>query len=132
MRHILFFCLFFVACSIGCGGKGFPVSGKVTLADGKPVIRGQVTLISDSFTAGGDIIADGSYNISIPGGVPAGTYKVTVRASGDSPSSANTDVADVKPVKPLVDPKYNNPETSGLTCEVTKATVFDIKVEAPK
>jgi hypothetical protein len=130
MRNIfLFLCLFCVAACIGCGSKGFSVSGTVTLSDGKPVARGQVMLTSGTFTAGGETIADGTYIIR---DVPAGTYKVSVRASGESESNPNVDVEDAKPVKPVVDMKYNNPETSGLTCEVKSATTFDIVVEPPK
>ncbi|MDR0869238.1 MAG: carboxypeptidase-like regulatory domain-containing protein [Planctomycetaceae bacterium] len=130
MRNILFLCLFFVATCLGCGGKGFNVSGKVTFPDGKPVPRGQVTLFSDTFTAGSGIGADGTYRINMP--VPAGTYKVTVRATEDSPSDTKVAPEDVKPPKPLVDVKYNSPEKSGLTVDVKGATTFDITVEPPK
>jgi len=104
------------------------VSGKVTYPDGKPVPRGQVTFNSGSFTAGGHILDDGTYNIGMR--VPAGTYQVTVIALGESP--IGVDPEDAKPAKPLVDAKYNNPATSGLECVVSGTTVFNIEVEAPK
>ena len=130
MRPILFFGLFLIVCCIGCGGKGgFSVGGKVEFPDGKPLTRGQVTLTSGSFTGGGAIIADGTYNVNVR--VPAGTYKVSVIASGESPSDSSVDVGDAKPAPSLVDPKFNNPETSELVCEVKGATVFNIKVTAP-
>jgi hypothetical protein len=130
MRPIVLFGLFLIACCVGCGGKGFNVGGKVMFADGTPLTRGQVTFMSGTFTSGGAIAADGTYSVNVR--VPAGTYKVSVIASGDSQSDPTVDVADVKPAKPLVDPKFNNPETSELVCEVKGPTGFDIKVEPPK
>lgn len=56
--------------------------------------------------------------------VPPGTYQVTVSASLDTDSNAI-------PVD-LVDPKFNDPGTSGLTCEVKENTIFDITVTKPK
>jgi len=131
MRNILFLGVSLVVCVLGCsGGGGFPVSGKVTFQDGTPVPRGQVTFISNTFSAGGNITADGAYTVTVK--LPAGTYRVTVLASGDSPSSAMVDVQDRKPIKPLVDMKFNNPDTSGLVCEVKGKTTFPITVEPPK
>ena len=92
--------------------------------------RGQVTFISDTFSAGGNIAADGTYTVTVK--LPAGTYRVTVLASGDSPSSAMVDVQDRKPIKPLVDKKFNNPDTSELVCEVKGKTIFPITVVPPK
>jgi len=101
----------------------------VTFQDGAPVPRGQVTFISNTFSAGGTIAADGSYSVTVK--VPAGTYGVTVVASGDSPSSL-VHVENVKPIKPLVDKKFNSPDTSGLVCEVKGKTTFPITVTPPK
>ena len=130
MRSILFLNLLFVACCIGCGGKDFSVGGKVTFPDGTPLSRGQVTFMTASYTAGGNVAADGTYRINMR--VPAGTYKVTVRASGDSPSDPRVSIADAVLPPPLVDLKFGNPETSGLVCEVKGATTFNITVEAPE
>jgi len=131
MRFISFFALFLVVCCLGCGGgKGFSVSGKVTFSDGTPVPSGQVTFSSSNVTAGGGILPDGTYTVSTS--VPAGTYKVTVMALENTMSDPNVSVEDAKPAKSLVDPKYNNPETSGLVCEVKGKTSFPITVEAPK
>ena len=137
MRPILFFGLFLLVCCIGCPGggtvgkgKGFGVSGKVTFADGKPLSSGQITLESRSFTGNGSILPDGTYNIS--GRVPAGTYKVAVKAGDAEPLGTSFDKADTKSAKPQIDPKFNNAETSGLVCEVSGPTEFDVKVEPPK
>jgi hypothetical protein len=117
MRNILIFCLLSLVCTLGCGKQGFNVSGKVTFPDGKPVSGGQVTLTSGRISFSGDLIGEGTYTINAQ--VPAGTYKVTVQSSGD-------------PGKPQVDPKYSNPATSELVCEVKGPTMFDIKVEPQK
>ena len=130
MRNILFLNLFLVTCCLGCGGKDFSVGGTVTFPDGKPLSRGQVTFISDRFTAGGAVIGDGTYNINVR--VPAGTYKVTVRASGDSLADPNVNTEDAIAPTPLVDTKFGSPDTSGLVCEVKGPTMFNITVEAPK
>ena len=129
MRSILFFGLFLVVCCAGCGESGFTVGGKVTFPDGSPLTRGEVTLNSSLFTAGGPIAADGTYTINAR--VPAGTYQVTVRASADRPSSASMDVENAPPVQSLVHPKYNSAETSGLTVEVKAKTTHNIEVTAP-
>ena len=130
MRPILFFGLFLIVCCIGCGSKqGFSVGGKVSLPDGKPLTRGQVTFTSASFTGGGAIIADGSYSLNVR--VPAGTYKVSVVAYAESMTDPKADIADAKPAQSLVDRKFNNPETSELVCEVKGATVFNIPVTPP-
>jgi len=119
MRNILIFSLLSLVCMLGCGGLGsgggYNVGGKVTFPGGKPLTRGQVTFTSGYFTGTGDVFGEsGTYSISGP--VPAGKYKVAVQASDNS----------------LIDPKYNDPETSGLVCEVKGPTGFDIQVEPPK
>jgi len=129
MRIVSLLCVFVLACCVGCGQSGFTVSGNVAFPDGNPVPRGQVTIHSSTFTAGGHISADGSYAINVP--VPAGIYRVTVVASGDQPAST-LDIVDVRPVPPLVATRYGSTETSELTVEVTGRTTFDITVTAPQ
>lgn len=118
MRNILFLILLFLVGTLGCGGAGFGgghnVGGKVTFPDGKPLTKGQVTFTSRYFTGSGDVFGEGG-TYSISGQVPEGTYKVAVLASDKS----------------LIDPKYNDPETSGLVCEVKGPTGFNIEVKPP-
>ena len=130
MRIISFLCFFALVCCVGCGQSGFTVGGKVEFPDGSPVPRGQVTINSSTFTAGGPIAADGTYTINAR--VPAGTYQITVRATGDSPSEASVDIADVKPAPLLVDAKFGSAETSELTVEVKGKTTHNITVTAPQ
>ncbi|MDR3197753.1 MAG: carboxypeptidase-like regulatory domain-containing protein [Planctomycetaceae bacterium] len=120
---------FIVLCLLvfcGCG-QGKRVGGTVKYDDGAPVTNGMVTFIKMPHQWIGTINKDGSYEMYElkPGdGVPPGTYQVTVSASSDV--GPNT-----TPVY-LVDPKFNNPETSGLTCNVKENTIFDITVTRPK
>ena len=130
MRNILIFSLLSLACTLGCGKQGFNVGGKVTFSDGKPLTQGQVMFTSGFFTAGGGIISDGSYSMSVR--IPAGTYKVSVVAVGEPIAAPSGNLEDMKPGKPLVDPKFSNPETSGFVCEVKGPTGFNITVEPPK
>ena len=132
MRNILLLSLFtLLACTLGCGGDGYTVGGKVTFPDGTAVPRGQVTFYSATFTGGGAIAADGLYTINTR--VPAGTYQVTVRASGESPSDPTADITEARPAPPpLVDPKFGNPETSELVFEVKRAATFNIEVTPPQ
>lgn len=128
MRNILIFSLFLAVCGLGCGGigggsAGFNVGGKVTYADGKPVPGGDVTFTSGRRTFTGSIIGEGSYSMNER--VPSGTYKVAVNIRNESLDAP-------KDEGPLVDPKYTDPETSGLVCEVKGPTDFPIKVERPK
>jgi hypothetical protein len=130
MRSILFFGLLLVVCCVGCAQQGFTVGGKVTFEDGTAVPRGEVTLVSSTFTAGGQIAADGTYNINAR--VPAGTYQIAVRAMGDQPATTSVEIADKPMAKPLVDLKYGSAETSKLSVEVKGKTIHNITVEAPK
>jgi len=128
MRNPLFLFILLVFC-VGCG-DGYVVSGKVTFPDGTPLPRGQVTFFSSTFTGGGNVGSDGSYKVTV--GVPAGTYKVTVIALGESSPDPNVPIHETKPVPSLVDTKFNSPDTSGLVCEVKGKTAYNIPVEAPK
>ena len=138
MRKIHFFLLltslFFLA---GCGGGGVkpvPVTGKVTL-DGKDIssfpnfMKGSVTFLSEKGSpAYGDIQPDGSFQMKTDNkpGVPAGSYKVTVRIISTEvpPSRFN----DAEPVL-LSAKKYNNEETSGLTREVPSGGIKNMMLD---
>jgi hypothetical protein len=109
--------------ALGCGRRLYPVRGKVTYPDGRPVTEGLVVFESEGaekpVMARGDIQADGSYQLSTfkPGdGVPAGTYHVLVAPKFD----ANAVDKPAKP--PPFDPRYADFKTSGLKVEVTAGT----------
>jgi len=100
----------------GCGERLYPVSGKVTLEDGKPLTKGLVIFEAlegeKKVTARGDIQADGTYRLSTrrPGdGVPPGKYHVLI--------SPRIDVDNPEPLP--FDGRYTGFKTSGLNFEVT-------------
>ncbi|MDR2441270.1 MAG: hypothetical protein LBE12_18060, partial [Planctomycetaceae bacterium] len=64
------------------------------------------------------------YELKSGDGVRPGTYQVTVSATTGGGSNG-------EPLVYLVDPKFANPATSGLTCEVKGNTVFNITVTKP-
>jgi hypothetical protein len=90
----LAFCGLFIllGCSGDPRGKYYPVEGKITLADGKPVPPGSVSFLpiqtdpnAPVFPASMGPIKDGSYTLSTKGkpGAPAGKYRVVLSSSGD-------------------------------------------------
>lgn len=131
---------------IGCSNQ-VRVSGKVTFDDGSPVTAGKVIFENDAFfQAVGQIKPDGTYRLGsydLADGVPRGNYKVYItgavsaeersvstRAQTGEKSMGKSSVS--MPVfTKLIHSKYEKPETSGLTCDVKKSTIYDIKVERP-
>ncbi|MDR2441690.1 MAG: carboxypeptidase-like regulatory domain-containing protein [Planctomycetaceae bacterium] len=132
MNTILrFLMLFVLVLSIGCS-KGNSVTGKVTLSDGTPLTRGEVTFSTPTFVAAGMIQSDGIYSIranNMKEGIPTGTYSVTVKAYEDIQENPDGAMENLKPAKSLIDTKYTSPATSGLTCEVNGSITFNISVE---
>ncbi|MDR0336274.1 MAG: carboxypeptidase-like regulatory domain-containing protein [Planctomycetaceae bacterium] len=125
MKNYFILFIFVFPLIFGCGHP--KVTGTVKFDDGTPLTSGGVTFINLPYQAGGTIKSNGSYEIfeSKPGdGVRPGTYRVTVSATTGGGS-------DGMPLVHLVDPKFENSSTSGLTCEVKGNTVFDIIVTKP-
>ena len=95
---------------------------------------------SATTVASGYIQKDGTYSM-IAGeqkGMPPGTYKVcigglSVPTMTSIPSADGKGPSKVKFTKPeaLIDSKFYNSNTSGLTCEVKGRTKYDITVEPP-
>ena len=130
---LLFLCVVLVA-TIGCGNKQ-SLRGTVTFSDdGSPVPTGTVYFSTPTFEATGQIKQDGTYAVSSTGkedGIPKGqTYTVTVVGVEDEEitQDANGNVTSRKRT-PLIDPKYNRKETSGLTFTSDGASKFDIKLD---
>ena len=115
---------------VGCGGH-VGLEGKVTYSDdGSPLTVGTVVFKKGSRISQGDLRADGTYTIGSladEDGLPPGEYlvyvygaeKILVPASGSGPAVT----------EPLIDPKYFNVETSGLSIEVKRKTQFDFQVD---
>lgn len=113
--------LMFTMSALGCGDstpKVVPVRGKVTL-NGQPLSTGRVmTLPTMGRGAGGEINADGTFELTTPDfgkGAAPGVHKVAVQAY-DNAGVANLETA---AGKSLVPERYGNPATSGLMINVT-------------
>jgi hypothetical protein len=114
--------------ALGCGGGDrAEVSGKVTRADGSPLVGARVIARSDATgkSANGVTDYDGHYVLSMvePGdGVPAGDYKASIiefRGTGDNMRPASISL------------KYGNPDESGLAFAISggEEKVFDVVVD---
>jgi len=132
MLRISSFCsLIFLVLIVGCSGNNVPLRGTVTFSDdGSPVPTGMVAFTKDGQTARGDIRPDGTFVVGFEretDGLPPGLYQVTVFAENfieEPPDSGNWRT------EQLIDTKYNNASTSGMTLDVTPTTrVFDFEVD---
>jgi len=129
----------------GCSGK-VPLRGTVTFDDGEPVTHGAVFFQSETLSAHGVIQSDGTYIVGTDkttDGIPRGTYQVFLAGTEhveyrqtrtgviDSVTGENIDHRFRDEIRtPIVDPKYANPTTSGLTFNTDGRTkTFDIVVE---
>lgn len=105
------------------------VKGTVTL-DGKPLPYGTVTFESKGLrSATGKIVNGEITNVTTyePGdGAPVATHRVVVTANAEpgpavvaNPGDQKAPKGDYMSGKSLIPAAYNNPDTSGLTAEVT-------------
>ena len=136
----------------GCAEKA-KVSGTVTFPDGSTLEKGTVVFESNSVRVSGSI-KDGYYSLGEmkPGdGVPFGTYKGFITDAWKVVRPENTPAAPAPPPRqrgqpppgprgsiipptPLIDPKFDSAETSGMTLEVKSRSsiVYNIDVTAPE
>ena len=118
---------------MGCS-KNRRLSGTVTFDDGEPAPNGTVIFQTGTFMARGEIKSDGSYRMSSEGtndGLPPGEYKVGVQGIFGMPPSTSPGQMPL-PIL-LCDPKYGDPETSGLTCKVpAPGNTYNIVLERRK
>ena len=124
----------------GCsgGGDGLPreaVSGVVTL-DGKPLARGMIQFRpADSGAApgpsvgGGSVVEDGRFSIPRESGLVPGSYKVSINASSDDPSTPTKGrvVRKAGLAKELIPPKYNS--NTELAVDVKEGNARDLKFD---
>ena len=117
------------ALCCGCSNK-VPLRGKVTFVDdGSPLTRGTVCFVTGQFVARGYLSDDGTYRVSSTGrndGLPKGKYKVflvgTELVSADGSGNST--------YTPLIDSRYDSPDTSDIEFEVDGAVRrFDFSVE---
>jgi len=124
-------CLFGATAVFGCG-KGFVgLGGQVTYSDnGEPLECGTVSLTNGSIQARGEIGKDGKYVIGslvARDGLPPGPYRVCVANAVKKLWDPNDDFL----TEPLIDVKFTDPNTSGLTLNVDASTKnkFDFQVD---
>ncbi|MDR0871634.1 MAG: hypothetical protein LBN39_12665 [Planctomycetaceae bacterium] len=123
----LFACLFLLT---GCSEK-VGLSGKVTYSDdGSPLETGQVCFTTDTYFSRGNIKENGVYTLGSDketDGLPPGTYRVYVAyAAVENGVDKNGDAILV----PLIDQKFADGKTSGITLTVDASTKnFDFKVD---
>ncbi|MDR2644300.1 MAG: hypothetical protein LBC74_16080 [Planctomycetaceae bacterium] len=127
--------LFSMFCVFAGCSRNFPISGNVTFYDdGSPLPAGMVIFDDGVKQARSEIKPNGSFVMGFnkkSNGVPAGTYNVAI--SGAVKLLPNPDNIYPPPSENLIDEKYSNTATSGLSIVVdgSKKT-FDIKVDRPK
>lgn len=129
-------CCIIGALVAGCNQSGdlTPVVGSVTL-DGKPLTTGSVSFHPDTSKnnnapqiAVGMLDDKGTYKLVSANkeGAAPGWYKVTITAQ--EPADPKNPYA---PPKHLINPKFSDPQTSGIAVQVAKNPapgVYDFKV----
>jgi hypothetical protein len=140
MRQHYLFSTIAIISLVGCGGDGpatYPVEGRITFADGKPLAGGVVEFQpadkqTESFSSRGRIQPDGTYQMSTfaaNDGVVAGKHRVLV-----SPPLPPGPIDPMKRPKPVIHPRFERYDTSGLEYTVTEEgpNTFDITIERPR
>jgi len=123
-----------LAAAAGCGsGNTYPVRGKVVFKDGTPLTGGLVLFrpVDERLqvSSRGDIQQNGTFILETykegDGAVP-GKYQVKIKPP-PRPKIRE------KPIgKPIIDPRFESYETSGLEFEVTRSkNDFRIEVDKP-
>lgn len=115
---------FIFICGCNTGGR-VSVTGTVKYDDGTPVDIGFVKFVGDTTQATAKIDKNGRFSLSeikSGDGIKPGTYKIAVTGVKTGGGSDGT------PLTRFIDAKYENPSTSGLTCQVEGAMNFDITV----
>ncbi|MDR0705253.1 MAG: hypothetical protein LBF88_09720 [Planctomycetaceae bacterium] len=123
--QILFATLIFVLLLFSGCGKFVKFGGKVTDSNGQPYTKGYVIFTNQQFSARGKLQPNGTYKLDSlkdGDGLAPGTYQVYLMGHQTIPIDAMHATSEL-------DDKYEDPSTSGLTCEVVKGGRFDFTVE---
>jgi hypothetical protein len=133
MKKIIPLLILFITF-LGCGTNNVKISGTVTFSDdGSPVTAGEVWFDDGIRTARGIIQEDGTFVMGFErenNGVPRGTYQVSiVRAIKLLP---NPDDIYPTPSEELIDEKYSDKNTSGLSIVVDGSQQYNITVDRAK
>ena len=124
------FQLLLVLALVGCGNNA-SLKGKVLFSDDKsPVPTGTVCFEKDNFLARGILKPDGTYVVSSlkqGDGLPPGTYRVYI---SDADKPIGEDSGGTTIYESLIDEKFANVNTSGITIDVTPSTKsFEFEVD---
>lgn len=129
-------CLSLLALT-GCGRRDLhPVSGTVRFPDGSPLTTGRVVVdygLNSKHGGWGYIKPDGSFtlgSLTQTDGVRAGKVRVAITFAYAATDEARADAGPTA-LKPLVHPRFESPETSGLTFEIPRQKTWEIVVERP-
>lgn len=144
MKYCSLLIYVFVVLSVlsfaGCS-RNVQVKGKVTFADDQsPLTIGTVILQNETHTAKGNIKPNGTFQVSSVkknDGLPPGIYQVGIIGAMVTPESENSStlLEDLEPQKTpivsqlLINPKYLNPQTSGIVFDTSKDKELNIVVE---
>ena len=120
----------FVLCFIiGCGGNP-KLKGKVVFSDDKtPLTQGVVNFISDKGIARGELDKEGNFVVGSEktnDGLPPGNYRVYLSSTEIYKTDAAGNLAGIEY---LIDKKYEDASTSGLTVEVKNSMKYEIEVD---
>ena len=132
-----------VAGFVGCGSgpaTTYPVSGEVVFDDGTPFTTGGVVMFESIAledqpvrTAAGTLAADGTFRVSTfkeGDGAVAGKHRVLVRPKREALDI--DDFRDRQTSKPVIDPRFESYETSGLMFTVEPGNnEFTVVVKRP-
>jgi hypothetical protein len=132
--------IIFATLISGCSGK-VSVTGSVKYSDGEPLAKGSVCFRNEEGTRmfQGALKPNGTFDLGeiMDGdGIPAGKYSAWIAGANttDYVRTARGDLTNQQTHEILIDPKFESPETSGLTFEIErgKKANLDITVERPK
>ena len=133
MRNLFQFVTIFVAFALlaGCNNN-VGLKGKVTFKDdGSPLTIGTVAFLKDGHIARATLDDQGNYVVGFEeeaNGLPSGRW--TVYITGALEILEKDERGATIRSAPLIDAKYESPETSGLVLDVDASTrEFNIEVE---
>jgi hypothetical protein len=118
---------FAVILFTGCGNNFVQFGGKVTTADGQPYTKGYVIFTNGKDSARAKLQPDGTYKLNSlkeGDGLAPGTYQIYL-----SGFQENIGTDDEPVYKSDIDLRYENPDTSNLSCEVIRGGHFDFTVD---
>lgn len=127
---LLYSCVFVLFSLVGCSNA--KVDGTVKFKDGTPLTEGKILFEAPKVgSVSGMIKNDGSFQLGTlkdGDGVPRGSYRGKI--IGTMKADPNSPKEDIQYIR-VIDAKYENYETSGITLEVKGKMTVDIPVEAP-